>query len=316
MKRTRLNFGSREQWLAARSEGIGASEVATIVGLNPYETPYQLWRRKVGLDAPKAENVAMQMGHVLEDAVAQRWAETTGKNIIAKSKVDFMFVDADKPFLRVSPDRTFWLGESRRDDDKGILECKSTAKVIDPDDIPQCWFCQVQMNLGVAGYTKGSLAWISAAKGFEFGYKDIDLVSDFFEWLKDETSRFWVDNIIGKKEPELTTAADILLKYPQEKEGMVVEASQEVYAAAVRAYQCRRELKKIEEEEAEAIELLKLAMGDAEKLTANGETLATWRAAKPSAKFDAKRFCAEHPQVAEAYTTETPGSRRFLLKIS
>ena len=43
MTRTRLIFNSREEWLAARNEGIGASEVASVLGLNPWETPYQLW---------------------------------------------------------------------------------------------------------------------------------------------------------------------------------------------------------------------------------------------------------------------------------
>lgn len=43
----------RAEWLEYRKDGIGSSEVATILGLNPWETPYQLWRRKKGLDAPK-----------------------------------------------------------------------------------------------------------------------------------------------------------------------------------------------------------------------------------------------------------------------
>ena len=45
--------------LKYRESGIGSSEVATIVGLNPWETPYQLWRRKKGLDPAKQENFAM-----------------------------------------------------------------------------------------------------------------------------------------------------------------------------------------------------------------------------------------------------------------
>ena len=60
---------NREEWLDVRKSGIGSSEVATIVGLNPFETPYQLWRRKRGLDAPQEENFAMKAGHYLEDAV-------------------------------------------------------------------------------------------------------------------------------------------------------------------------------------------------------------------------------------------------------
>lgn len=50
MANTIIRPKDREEWLQVRKSGIGSSEVATIVGLNPWETPYQLWRRKVGLD--------------------------------------------------------------------------------------------------------------------------------------------------------------------------------------------------------------------------------------------------------------------------
>ena len=70
MSNTVIRPKDRAEWLKVRESGIGSSEVATIIGLNPWETPYQLWRRKIGLDAPKQENFAMKAGHYLEDAVA------------------------------------------------------------------------------------------------------------------------------------------------------------------------------------------------------------------------------------------------------
>ena len=45
-----IKYKSREEWLQNRSNGIGASEAGTVLGLNPWETPYQLWRRKKGID--------------------------------------------------------------------------------------------------------------------------------------------------------------------------------------------------------------------------------------------------------------------------
>ena len=58
----------RAEWLEHRKSGIGSSEVASILGLNPFETPYQLWRRKMWFDAPPDETFAMKAGHYLEDA--------------------------------------------------------------------------------------------------------------------------------------------------------------------------------------------------------------------------------------------------------
>ena len=56
MSTTVIRPKDRNEWLKVRESGIGSSEVATIVGLNPWETPYQLWRRKMGIDPAKEEN--------------------------------------------------------------------------------------------------------------------------------------------------------------------------------------------------------------------------------------------------------------------
>lgn len=315
MTRTRLTFKSREEWLEARKDGIGASEVATIVGLNPWETPYQLWRRKIGLDPAKPMNAAMNTGHILEDGVAQYWAQATGREIIAASKDDFMFVDKERPFLRVSPDRTFWIeGATRNDDNKGILECKTTRMKVDPDDLPKYWFAQVQMNLGVAGYSQGSLAWLSAGQGFDFGYQDLKLVPDFYEWLVEETERFWTDHILGNKEPAPVSAQDIILKYNRHTGGKTIECSDEVFEAYSSLKEVKREIKALEERQEEYEATIKKAFTDAEAMSYGGDVIATWKAPKPSMKFDAKTFQAEHPDLAKPYMIETQGARRLLLK--
>lgn len=312
MSNTIIRPKSRENWLEVRKNGIGSSEVATIVGLNPWETPYQLWRRKVCLDAPKQENFAMKAGHYLEDAVSRFWADETGRKIIKRSAGDWIIRDNDRPFLQVSPDRTYWLGESRANSDKGILECKTTQMNIDADDLPKHWFCQVQYQLGVAGYTQGSLAWLCSAR--EFGYTDITLVPDFYAWLTDEVARFWRDNIQEGKEPDIVNVGDVLLKYNRHTNGKSIEVSDEVFAAYQQLKDVRKELAQLDERK-EALEAkIKIAFKDAEALAHNGETIATWRSPKPTRRFDTKRFQADYPGMAEDYYTETQGARRLLLK--
>ncbi|MGN0207578.1 MAG: YqaJ viral recombinase family protein [Muribaculaceae bacterium] len=305
---------SREEWLDIRKNGIGSSEVATIVGLNPWETPYQLWRRKVGIDEPKQESAAMRNGHHLEDAVSRMWNDATGREIIKRSAIDWIIRDNDRPYLQVSPDRTYWLGESRSPEAKGILEIKTTRMKVDPEDLPRYWFTQVQYQLGVAGYSQGSLAWLSAGQGFDFGYRDLKFVPDFYEWLIESVSRFWQDNILGKQEPSAVNVSDVLLKYNRHTDNKVIECSDEVFNAYNTLKEVRTELKALEEREAELEETIKMAFADAEALSYGGDTIATWKAPKPSIKFDAKAFQAEHPDLAKPYMKETQGARRFLLK--
>ena len=311
---TIIRPGSREEWLEIRKSGIGSSEVATIVGLNPWETPYQLWRRKVGIDPPKPENAAMRNGHHLEDAVSRMWNDATGREIIKRSAIDWIIRDNDRPFLQVSPDRTYWLGESRSPEAKGILEIKTTRMKVDPEDLPKYWFAQVQYQLGVAGYSQGSLAWLSAGQGFDFGYQDLKLVPDFFAWLIEETEKFWVDNIKGGAEPDAVSATDVILKYSRHTDRKIVECSDEVFEAYQNLKEVKKEIKALEERQEAYEATIKMAFADAEALSYGGDTIATWKAPKASPRFDAKAFQTDHPDLVKPYLHMTQGARRLLLK--
>lgn len=303
----------RAEWLERRKFGIGSSEVASILGLNPWETPYQLWRRKKGLDPRKEETFAMKAGHYLEDAVARFWADETGREVIKSSAGDWLYVNKKRDYLRVSPDRTFWIpGMPKNNQNKGILECKTTRTAIDADDLPKRWFCQVQYQLGVSELERGSLAWLCS--GREFGYKDIAFVPDFYGWMVEEVDKFWVDNILGDQEPDAITAVDVIAKYARHTEGKIVEVGEDVLQAYAALKDVRAEISELEKRKEELEEAIKLGFGDAEAISYGGRTLATWKAAKDSEKFDVKTFRKERPELARAYTVARSGPRVFLLK--
>src|SRR5574344_2245239 len=299
---------THEQWLEERSKGLGSSEVGTLMGVNPYETPYQLWRRKKGLDKQKEENFLMTAGHYLEPAVAQFWQDATGKEIIKSSAGDWIVFDNDKPYLRVSPDRTFWADGKR---EKGILECKTTQKDIDKEDIPRYWFCQVQYQLGVAELQQGSLAWLCS--GREFGYKDIAFVPDFYGWLIEEVDKFWKDNILGDVEPAATNVADVITKYARHTDGKIIEVGEDIYQAYAKLKSVKEQLAELEASKDELEAKIKIGFRDAEAISYAGETIATWKAAKDSTKFDAKAYQKEHSDLCAPYMVTAHGTRRFII---
>ena len=254
----------------------------------------------------------MKAGHYLEDAVARFYADESGREIIKSSATDFMFIDKDKSFLRVSPDRTFWLPDvARNDDNKGILECKTTQRPVDPDDLPKHWFCQVQMNLGVAGYEQGSLAWLCS--GREFGYKDITFAPDFYGWMIEEVERFWVDNVLGGKEPAAINVQDILTKYNRHTDGKQIEVSDEIFETYKDLKDLKKEISALEDRKETLESRIKMAFEDAEAITYGGDTLATWKAPKPTAKINTKLLEERYPNIAKEITQSVQGSRRFLL---
>lgn len=310
-----IRYKDREEWLANRTQGIGASEAGTVLGLNPWESPYQLWRRKKGLDKPKEENFAMKAGHYLEDAVSKFYADETGAYIIKNTTEDFTILDTERPWLRVSPDRLFWRTETTRSDKhKSVLECKTTQMEIDPDNLPKHWFCQLQMNMGVGEYDNGALAWLTM--GRQFGYRDIKFDREFYDWMTGEITEFWQRYIIGNEEPPLSTPDDVLIKYPRHTEGKTVEATGEIMEMVIRLKQIKDEIKPKEAEQAEIEASLKQFFADAETiLSPQGDVMATWKAPKPSRKFDQKAWEAATPEEERArWYKEVQGSRRLLIK--
>lgn len=306
---------SREAWLELRKGGIGSSDVGTILGLNKWQTPYQLWRLKRGLDPAPEENFAMRAGHYLEDAVSRFYADETGNEIIKASAGDWLIVNNERPYLRVSPDRTYWpKGMSRRACNKGIVECKTTQMDIDGNSLPQHWFCQLQYQLGVAELERGAIAWLTA--GRDFGYRDLAFDREFYEWIIEEVTRFWMDNIIGGAEPMAINVEDVLLKNPRHVEGKIITADDALLAYCAELKEIREELATLDTRKKELEAHIKMSMGDAEAVIVPGtdQAVCTWRAGKDRIKFDEKRFARDMPDTYAEYTYTTAGSRTFLLK--
>lgn len=310
---------THQEWLDQRKLGIGSSEVGTILGVNPWETPYQLWRRKTGRDPQVEENDAMRWGHYLENAIAQAFQDETGKQIIKASAGDWLAVDKERDYLRVSPDRTYWIGDSRRATDKGILECKSTSLKIDEETVPQHWFCQLMYQLGVMGLPEGHLAWFITTNR-TFGYMHVQFDRDFYDFMVSELDRFWNVNLKQDTEPDIVTIDDVLLKYPKSEPGKVMEVTDDLLADIDELKLLKPQLDALTKKKKEIEDRIKTAMLDAETLClpgtleSNPKAVVTYKSAKDSTKFDEKAFAADNPELYAKYCRTVPGSRRFLLK--
>lgn len=308
---------THDEWLKERTLGIGSSEVGTILGVNPWETPYQLWRRKTGLDAPKEENDAMRWGHYLEDAIARAFEDTTGKTIIKASAGDWIAVDKERDFLRVSPDRTYWLGDKRGPNDKGIVECKSTRLKF--DEVPEYWFTQLMYQLGVMGYQEGYLAWVQRDT-LDFGTMHVQFDKDFYQFMTDRLTEFWQVNIQQGVEPDIVTVDDMLLKYTRSNPGKTIEVTDDIMADINELKIIKPQLDELTKTKKEIEDRIKFAMQDAETLClpgtleSNPKAVATWKSAKDSTKFDQDAFKADHPDLYDQYCKTVPGTRRFLVK--
>jgi hypothetical protein len=74
------------------------------------------------------------------------------------------------------------------------------------------------------------------------------------------------------------------------------------------------DIKELDAQLTSAKDFIKAQMGAAAAVGLNGQTLATWKAAKASKRFNAGLFQQAMPDIYSQFVVETPGSRRFLVK--
>lgn len=184
----------REEWLAIRRTGIGGSDAATICGLNPYSSKIELWADKTGRLPDKPDSEAMRIGRDLEDYVASRFYEVTGKKV-ERRNVTFQHDKYD--FINANIDRKI-IGENAG------LECKTTS-IFNKSDfengaIPQYYYCQCMHYMNVMGFEKMYLAVLVLGKAF---YRfEIPYNKDDGEALLKMEIDFWNNHIIPDIRPE------------------------------------------------------------------------------------------------------------------
>jgi len=100
----------REDWLQIRKQGIGSSDAAAAVGLNPYKSQLELWMEKTGRDAglpkadPQDEESPMYWGNVLEPIVAWHYSKRT-KNKVRRINAVLQHPDPELPWMLANIDR-------------------------------------------------------------------------------------------------------------------------------------------------------------------------------------------------------------------
>lgn len=145
---------SRNDWLAVRKTGIGSSDAAAAVGLNPYKSQLELWLEKTGRDTllpnidPLDEESPTYWGNILEPIVATHYTQRTG-NRVRRINAVLQHSDPQLEWMLANIDR-----EVIGTNEVQILECK-TAGIngarLWKEGVPVCVQLQVMHQLTVTG---------------------------------------------------------------------------------------------------------------------------------------------------------------------
>ncbi len=133
-----------EAWLRFRKDRIGASEAAAIMGIDPWMTPYQSWRRKLELDPPIEENLAMRRGKELEPIAREHF-----NNIGGVKFMPAVVVHSEYPWMMASLDG---LNETYSNSIEIKCAGQKDHQIALSGNIPEKYYPQLQHQMAVTGH--------------------------------------------------------------------------------------------------------------------------------------------------------------------
>lgn len=296
---------SQEDWLAERRKSLGGSDIGAVLGLNKYSSPYAVWAEKTGRLPPKEDNEAMRQGRDLEQYVAERFSERSGK---AVQKYNYLLRSDAAPYLHANIDRRI-VGE------KSGLECKTSSalnlRAYSSGEFPESYYAQCVDYLAVTGWERWYLAALVLNKAF-YIYQVTTIQDDTVpEWcessvyvspgeintLKQCAVEFWKSYIITDTPPPAdgaTATGDAIQSiYARDDGGSIElfgrdELLKEYFSLSEERQTIQQRMDVIRQE-------LQQDMGEASKAVCAAATV-TWRAQERRA-FDVKSFQKAYPEI-------------------
>lgn len=295
----------REEWLVLRREGLGGSDASTVMGLNPYSDRLTLFCDKKGLLPDKEDTESMRLGRDLEEYVAKRFCEATGKKV---KRSGYMWRHPQYAFLQANIDREVVCEDA-------ILECKTTMNYdrhdYDSGEIPMNYYCQCMHYMAVTGCKRVYLAVLVFGKGFY--WFTIERDENEVQSLVGSEVEFWQTYVEQNRPPVADgseSSLDTLQKLHPYDDGDTVQIMG--MDDMVRQYlDLGESVKRLKKQQDEIRAQLCQALGT--RSTAVGKDYSfSWKAQSTN-RLDTKRLKEDHPDIYDEYLTVT-NSRVFRAK--
>ena len=305
---------SAEDWQEYRKnqKGIGGSDVATILGLNPYKSPFTLWLEKTGQIEPPdlRNNEYVNWGNILEPVIREQFKKVTGFEVVENHFVlqhdlhDFMVANIDGEVF----DPAF-------NGDPGVLEIKTAndrMKEFWREGPPHHYMLQIQHYLAVLDYSYAYVAVLIGGNDFKY----FRIVRDDYVIDKIIAAEMEFMNLVETNTPPEISAHPKDSEYlsetysePSDEEGFLTSESER---KALRYLEIQEEMKMLQEEADFIKNRIKYEAKECKALT--GETVKILMPAVKKVSFDSKKFAVDHPELHAAYKNKEISYRNFSVK--
>lgn len=291
-----------------RTQFIGGSDIAAILGLSRYETPMSIWAKKTGQipDQGLPKSMRMRVGTKMEDVIAELWMEETSLTL---KRVPERIIHPKYPHFRAQIDRVVA-------EENATWEGKNTNWRLKKDwaegEVPQEALCQAMWGLGCSGrdhtYICGlidneDLKWVKIGR-------DPVMIAEMFK----RADAFWNNFIVPKIMPGQVTATDadtLFALFPKAEPSSQIDLGDE----GARLVETRNALYQdqiaLEKSISTVENELKMMLKDKESGTA-GKWSVTWKS-QVSKRLDTALLKNNEPELYKKYSKESP-SRVFRIK--
>lgn len=297
---------SRNDWLQMRKTGIGGSDAGAVCGLNPYSSAMNVFYDKTSEELSDFDNEAMRQGRDLEEYVARRFMEQTGKRVYRSNK---MYRSTAHPFMLADIDRLI-SGENAG------LECKTVSPYMADkwigNELPPHYMIQCHHYMAVTGKEAWYIAAVILGQGFL--YRKILRDESLIQNLTSIEEQFWKNHVLTGKmpDPDGSKACDeVLAQYFK-----TAASGSSIPLIGFDEKLKRREelsclIQKLEREQKQIDQEVKAYMKDCE--TASSERYRVSWSQIETVRLDTKRIKEELPEIYQKFSSVTQ-SRRFTVK--
>ena len=291
-----------EKWLYKRKNGIGASDVGAILGVNKYRNQVDVFLDKTTDKLDKNDNEKMKIGRLMESSVLLMFEKETG---LSASLYEDTEKHPEHQFLYATPDGLL-------SDFSAGIEIKTGIDGDHWDDVPEQYYAQCQLSMEIFGVDTWHLyAILAGLNGFtrkHFVIKRNDL---YIKSLIKICSDFWNNNVLARVAPMPKTIDDINKIFTESQE-IRMKANEDVKKLVneyqkVKLQMCEVEkiLKPLQIKEKQIKEKLALSMQDAEILTdENDQEILNYKIVN-RASLDTKRLKNDLPNIHDEYVKNT-----------
>lgn len=288
-----------------RTKFIGGSDVAAILGVSPWKTPFELWQQKTGrvpkeVVSPEKQKI-FDRGHRLEPVVLDMLVDRLrdeGHEVEILRRNE-RYIDGEHPFMACEIDFELMLdGEHVNGDCKTVhpFAAKKWGEE-GTDEVPIEYAAQFMHGLGITGRKRCIVATLIGMDDLLIYWVDRD--EETIAGIRNRVVQFWNECIVADAEPDPIDFDDAKAIYAR-ADGTSIEATDEIKEAVYRLAEVKRKLKSFEEQDAELSLAIANFMRPHSFLLVGGHEIASWKNQNHTS-LDQKALAEELPEVSARF---------------